>query len=70
MNHHPGTFQIGRKDRLWRNLNRLQQIYSLKEFNFVPTTFVLPCDMRKLWLAWNKKGHKPRWIVKPVNIGI
>ena len=24
LNHFPGTFQIGRKDRLWRNLSRLQ----------------------------------------------
>ena len=24
VNHFPGSFEIGRKDRLWRNLNRLQ----------------------------------------------
>ena len=24
MNHFPGTFQIGRKDRLWKNLSRMQ----------------------------------------------
>ena len=24
VNHFPGTFQIGRKDRLWRNLSKMQ----------------------------------------------
>ena len=24
VNHFPGTFQIGRKDRLWKNLSRMQ----------------------------------------------
>lgn len=65
VNHYPGTFQIGRKDRLWRNICRMQQMYSKREFGFVPTTFVLPNDLRKLWLAWNNYGNKPRWIVKP-----
>ena len=26
LNHFPGSFQIGRKDRLWRNLSKLQVI--------------------------------------------
>lgn len=65
VNHYPGTFQVGRKDRLWRNICRMQQLHSKKEFGFVPMTFVLPNDLRKLWLAWNTTGSKPRWIVKP-----
>ena len=24
VNHYPGSFQIGRKDRLWRNMFRMQ----------------------------------------------
>lgn len=65
VNHYPGTFQIGRKDRLWRNICRMQQLHSKREFGFVPMTFVLPNDLRKLWLSWNVAGNKPRWIVKP-----
>lgn len=31
LNHFPGTFQIGRKDRLWKNLQRLMVKYGHKE---------------------------------------
>lgn len=31
LNHFPGTFQIGRKDRLWRNLQRYMNKYGKKE---------------------------------------
>ena len=31
LNHFPGTFQIGRKDRLWRNLQRLTNKFGQQE---------------------------------------
>lgn len=31
INHFPGTFQIGRKDRLWKNLFRLMTKFGKKE---------------------------------------
>ena len=30
VNHFPGTFQIGRKDRLWKNLSKLQARHGKK----------------------------------------
>lgn len=30
VNHFPGTFEIGRKDKLWKNLNKAQIKYSKK----------------------------------------
>lgn len=65
VNHFPGTFQIGRKDRLWFNLNKMMLKYSKKEFGFIPKTFVLPQDLRYLKLCWEKLGNKEKWIVKP-----
>lgn len=36
INHIPGTFQIGRKDRIWRNLHNQMTRHGKKEFNFMP----------------------------------
>ncbi|XP_078320455.1 uncharacterized protein LOC111112129 isoform X2 [Crassostrea virginica] len=65
LNHFPGSFQIGRKDRLWRNLSKLQVQNGKKEFGFFPQTFVLPSDMKLLKRAWEDGGPKQKWIVKP-----
>ena len=67
LNHFPGSFQIGRKDRLWRNLSKLQVQNGKKEFGFFPQTFVLPSDMKLLKRAWEDGGPKQKWIVKPVS---
>lgn len=66
LNHFPGSFQIGRKDRLWRNLSKLQVQNGKKEFGFFPQTFVLPSDLKLLKRAWEDGGPKQKWIVKPV----
>ncbi|XP_062598773.1 tubulin monoglutamylase TTLL4-like [Saccostrea cucullata] len=65
LNHFPGSFQIGRKDRLWRNLSKLQVQNGKKEFGFFPQTFILPSDMKLLKRAWEDGGTKQKWIVKP-----
>jgi tubulin polyglutamylase TTLL4 len=66
VNHFPGTFQIGRKDRLWRNMNRLQARIGKKNCNFVPQTYVLPPDLPLLKKIW-EEGGKQKWILKPVS---
>nr|CAD7397733.1 unnamed protein product [Timema poppensis] len=65
INHFPGTFQIGRKDRLWKNLYRLMAKFGKKEFGFIPHTYVLPQDGKILRQAWEKSCGKSRWIIKP-----
>ncbi|RUS86303.1 hypothetical protein EGW08_005947, partial [Elysia chlorotica] len=65
LNHFPGSFQIGRKDRLWRNLSRLQLQFGKGEFNFFPQTYVLPCDLKQLKRAWDEGNAKQKWIIKP-----
>lgn len=66
LNHFPGSFQIGRKDRLWRNLLKMQVHFGKKEFGFFPQTFVLPADSKQLKRAWEDGGNKQKWIIKPV----
>ncbi|XP_038610347.1 tubulin polyglutamylase TTLL4 [Tachyglossus aculeatus] len=65
LNHFPGSFQIGRKDRLWRNLSRMQSRHGRKEFDFFPQSFILPQDAKPLRQAWEDGGGRHKWIVKP-----
>lgn len=65
INHFPGSFQIGRKDRLCRNLYHAQAIFGKQEYNFVPITYVLPQDYNLLKQEIESKNCK--WIIKPVS---
>ncbi|XP_040913177.1 tubulin polyglutamylase TTLL4 isoform X2 [Toxotes jaculatrix] len=65
LNHFPGTFQIGRKDRLWRNLSKMQARFGKQEFSFFPRTFILPQDIKLLRKAWEDGGSRQKWIIKP-----
>ncbi|KAH9524644.1 Tubulin polyglutamylase ttll4 [Bulinus truncatus] len=65
LNHFPGSFNIGRKDRLWRNLSRMQAHFGKKEFSFFPQTFILPSDTKLLKRMWDEGNGKQKWIVKP-----
>ncbi|XP_041856917.1 tubulin polyglutamylase TTLL4 isoform X2 [Melanotaenia boesemani] len=65
LNHFPGTFQIGRKDRLWRNLSKMRFRFGKQEFSFFPRTFILPQDIRQLRKAWEDSSSKQKWIIKP-----
>ena len=65
-NHFPGSFQLGRKDSLWRNLTKLQLKHSRKEFNFLPQTFVLPAEYEAFSYRWETADLNTRWIRKPL----
>ncbi|KAE9524189.1 hypothetical protein AGLY_015434 [Aphis glycines] len=64
LNHFPGTFQIGRKDRLWKNLQRLMLKYGKEHFGFIPTSYILPQEVRILRQVW-EKNDEDKWIIKP-----
>jgi len=65
INHFPGTFVIGRKDRLWVVYSLLREKYGRKEFGYLPETYILPGDMNKLKAAWDQTDPNIRWILKP-----
>lgn len=48
VNHFPGAFNLGRKDKLWTNINRHMQCFSCHEFDIMPKTFILPRDAKLL----------------------
>lgn len=66
VNHFPGSFQIGRKDRLCKNLYHAQAVFSKAEYNFVPLTFVLPHDYLLLKTEIETRANS-KWILKPVS---
>jgi len=64
-NHFPGIFQIGRKDNLCRNINRLKRIHG-KDYNICPTTYVLPEDLGRFSKDRDTaEGKTQLWILKP-----
>ncbi|EEB14624.1 conserved hypothetical protein [Pediculus humanus corporis] len=64
VNHFPRSYELTRKDRLYKNIERVQRLQGFKYFDFIPQTFVLPGDYKELCLF----HHRIRgpWIVKPV----
>jgi len=64
-NHFPGIFQIGRKDNLCRNINRLKRIHG-KEYSICPVTYTLPEDLQRFIKdRESKETANWIWIMKP-----
>ncbi|XP_078090678.1 tubulin polyglutamylase TTLL5 isoform X2 [Mustelus asterias] len=64
VNHFPRSYELTRKDRLYKNIQRMQQTHGFKHFNIVPQAYILPSEYQELWTAHTKE--KGPWIVKPV----
>jgi len=43
MNHFPGCWQLGRKDNMWKNLNKQRRVHP-EMYSFVPLTYIFPYD--------------------------
>ncbi|CAG9765974.1 unnamed protein product [Ceutorhynchus assimilis] len=64
VNHFPRSYELTRKDRLYKNIERMQHLKGLKHFDFIPQTFVIPTEHKELCSThYRVKGP---WIVKPV----
>ncbi|XP_066146909.1 tubulin polyglutamylase TTLL5 isoform X1 [Euwallacea fornicatus] len=64
VNHFPRSYELTRKDRLYKNIERMQHLKGLKHFDFIPQTFVMPTEFKELCSAHHRV--KGPWIVKPV----
>ncbi|KAK3563781.1 hypothetical protein QTP86_034507, partial [Hemibagrus guttatus] len=56
--------ELTRKDRLYKNIQRMQQAHGFQNFHIVPQTFVLPAEYQDFCNAFSK--DKGPWIIKPV----
>ncbi|XP_072314129.1 tubulin polyglutamylase TTLL5 [Eucyclogobius newberryi] len=64
VNHFPRSYELTRKDRLYKNIQRMQQAHGFKNFHIVPQTFVLPSEYQEFCSCFAK--DKGPWIIKPV----
>ena len=64
-NHFPTTYQLGRKDNMYRHHKHFKSLFP-KDYDFAPLTFILPFDSQKFEEEY--ATSQARWIVKPVNL--
>ena len=63
INHFPKTYEITRKDRLFKNVAAMAKLHPMGGFDFLPKTYVLPEEFEKLRKRLQKCDQ--RWILKP-----
>ena len=63
--------EITRKDRLCKNINRMQKRFGKENFDFFPTTYILPdnfAEFQTHFLRLREKDQRKNiWILKPAN---
>jgi tubulin polyglutamylase TTLL6/13 len=64
VNHFPGIYNLARKNMLGRHLMRMQRRLP-NEYNFFPTSYMLPHDYKDFWEETNNQKHARTFIVKP-----
>uniref|UniRef100_A0A3Q3L5U4 Tubulin--tyrosine ligase-like protein 5 n=1 Tax=Mastacembelus armatus TaxID=205130 RepID=A0A3Q3L5U4_9TELE len=64
VNHFPRSYELTRKDRLYKNIQRMQQTHGFRNFHIIPQTFVLPAEYQEFCNCFAK--DKGPWIIKPV----
>ncbi|TRY91785.1 hypothetical protein DNTS_023743 [Danionella cerebrum] len=64
VNHFPRSYELTRKDKLYKNIQRMQQSYGFHNFNVVPQAFVLPGEYQEFSSFFSKE--RAAWIIKPV----
>ncbi|XP_070578647.1 tubulin polyglutamylase TTLL5-like isoform X6 [Ptychodera flava] len=64
VNHFPRSYELTRKDRLYKNIQRMQHSKGMKHFDFIPQSFVTPSEFDEFHSAHMK--DKSTWIVKPI----
>ncbi|PAA67977.1 hypothetical protein BOX15_Mlig002170g1 [Macrostomum lignano] len=64
INHFPRSYELTRKDRLFKNVQRMQQLMGARHFDFVPASFILPAEYQDLCSYHH--AEKGPFIVKPI----
>lgn len=64
INHFPGTFYLGRKDRLWASIRGAGDRFGWAEWTLMPATICLPRDAKALRLAAAEEPNRAL-ILKP-----
>ena len=67
INQFPAMHELGRKDNLFKNYAAMRKKFGKTDFNFMPLTFMLPADKKKI-VSYMKKHPDQFWIIKPPNL--
>ena len=54
VNHFPRSYELTRKDRMYKNIERLQIAKGPKHFNFIPKTFTIPTEYSEFAAAHHR----------------
>ena len=65
VNHFPMSFQLGRKDCMWKNINRLRKNLGTAVYDICPVTYLFPDDYKKWTLDREAENYKYMYILKP-----
>lgn len=68
VNHFPGSFHLGRKDKLWQNVCRRGG--GALRGPSMPLTFLLPQQLAACKEAWAEEEDPHCWILKPVSLAV
>ena len=63
-NHFPGSWSLGRKDCMWRNIWKKRREFG-EDYNICPTTYIMPDDF-KFFQQDREDNPGALWIKKPV----
>ncbi|QDZ21058.1 tubulin polyglutamylase TTLL4 [Chloropicon primus] len=63
VNHFPGTWELGRKDRLYRNISKMRRRHGDK-YDILPFAFELPGDYDEFLKDWERRPNQ-WYIIKP-----
>jgi tubulin polyglutamylase TTLL4 len=65
MNHFPNSFEVGRKDKMYKNYEKMKQRLARPErqdMNYCPETLILPRERKRLLNIFSTHSL---WIIKP-----
>lgn len=63
-NHFPGSWNLGRKDNLWRNVCRMRRTFG-SEYEICPPTYILSDDYARFQTDKDAADPTALWILKP-----
>jgi len=68
VNHFPNSYQLGRKDMMWRNYLAIKRRCNNEGFDYCPMSYIFPADYNRFKIdQLEEKDPKQLWIVKPTN---
>ncbi|XP_050527260.1 tubulin polyglutamylase TTLL5 [Daktulosphaira vitifoliae] len=66
VNHFPRSCELTRKDKLYKNIEKMSHQNGIKNFSFIPETYIMPKDYNNFII--NQYKHRGLWIVKPFDL--